>query len=120
MIPAVIFHNNRPSVTRSIPHAPRSSTEPNLIVETLPTVAITNPIPYVKNSQTDIKPGVFLIFFTLISLMILMIFVIKFIFDTDKSFKEDAKVQREIDKLKLAHGEYMVEQMKKLLEKDSK
>jgi len=98
MIPAVVFMNGKPMV---IGNSHRETVFNNT-----------------SNSNTEI--GQYLILFILISLMILMIFVIKFIFDTDKFFKEDAKVQREIDKLKLAHGEYMVQQMYKLLERDNK
>ena len=62
----------------------------------------------------------FLILLTLFSGCVLMLWMVIYLWSIPRSFKEDAKVQREIDKLKLAHGEYMVEQMYKLLEKENK
>lgn len=60
------------------------------------------------------------IFLVLFSGWFLMLWMVIYLWSIPKSFKEDAKVQREIDKLKLAHGEYMVEQMKKFLNKEEK
>lgn len=62
----------------------------------------------------------FLILLTLFSGWVLMLWMVIYLWSIPKSFKEDAKVQREIDKLELAHGEYMVEQMKKFLNKEEK
>jgi len=47
-----------------------------------------------------------------------MLWLVIYLWGIPKSFKEDAKIQKEIDKLKLEHGEYTVQQMYKLLERN--
>lgn len=59
-----------------------------------------------------------LILLVLYSSCILMLWLVIYLWGIPKSFKEDAKIQKEIDKLKLEHGEYTVQQMYKLLERN--
>lgn len=61
-----------------------------------------------------------LILLVLFSGWVLMLWMVIYLWGVPKSFKEDVKVRREIDKLKFAHGDYMVEQMKKLFNKENK